>query len=439
MRSVAPHCALYLLRAVWPDLSAEGKYLLVQIVLRFGGEWVVWTIERLSRELGMSRAAVIRAREELLMVRFRGGGNFIEKKAFPGLSASDPDMLKGRPRIGLRLAEKFRCWLELSLDGQQRGFREVYIEQLLQADIGGDRGPGRPPGRPRDDSYALAAPGRLLLVVLWARAGIGGVVSDGDEGALASLTGLTLSKMRYQLRKLRKMGYLEYQGGELLRGYVPERCPRIIILNQCHRAYESVWRLRRAWISAEPISDLWGIYVYADDESDDGPRKSLIEEMLGSWRGKLPGKGWITPGQNDELMAAFKGHPQRSQATRYMICKACEYTLTVFCSNSETLRAGGRLVVESVCSRIEEELFSNSELNERFGPNASKLLTIWVYTQIRELASAVCSVICAMEGWNTHEFWHSGWRRCQSIGLMPDYVGRLCLSYTVVPESDLRP
>ena len=57
MRSVAPHGALYLLRTVWPDLSAEGKYLLVQIVLRFGGEWVAWTIERLSIELGMSRAA----------------------------------------------------------------------------------------------------------------------------------------------------------------------------------------------------------------------------------------------------------------------------------------------------------------------------------------------------------------------------------------------
>ena len=103
MRSVAPRSVLYLLRTVWPDLSAEGKYLLVQIVLRFGGEWVDWTIERLSRELGMSRAAVIRAREELLNVRFHGGGSFIERKAFPGLSASDPDMLKGRPRIGIRL------------------------------------------------------------------------------------------------------------------------------------------------------------------------------------------------------------------------------------------------------------------------------------------------------------------------------------------------
>ena len=115
MRSVAPHGALYLLRTVWPDLSAEGKYLLVQIVLRFGGEWVAWTIERLSIELGMSRAAVIRAREELLNVRFHGGGNFIEKKPCPGLFASDPDMLKGRPRVGVRLAEKFRFWLELML------------------------------------------------------------------------------------------------------------------------------------------------------------------------------------------------------------------------------------------------------------------------------------------------------------------------------------
>ena len=161
--------------------------------------------------------------------------------------------------------------------------------------------------------------------------------------------------------------------------------------------------------------------------------------MLGSWRGELPGEGWITPGQNDGLMAAFRGHPQRSQATRYMICKACEYTLAVFCSNSETLRPRGRLMVDSVCSRIEEELFSHPELNERFGPNASRLLAIWVYAQIRELASAVCRAICTTEGWNIHEFWHSGWCRCQSISLIPDYAGRLNLSYVVVPENGLRP
>lgn len=437
MRSVAPHGALYLLRTVWSDLSAEGKYLLVQIVLRFGGEWVAWTIERLSRELGMSRAAVIRAREELLNVRFHGGGNFIEKKPFPGLCASDPNMLKGRPRIGIRLAEKFRYWLELSLDGQPRGFREVLIEQLLQVDIGVDTGPGRQPGRPKDDSYALAAPGRLLLAVLWARAGIGEVVSEEEDGNLASLTGLPLSKVQYQLRKLRKMGYLEYQGGESLRGYVPVRSSRIIILNQCHRAYQAVGELRRAKISADPILDLWRIYAYADDDSDDGSRKTLIEEMLRSWRGEPPGEGWITLDQYD-LVGVFKGHPERSQATRYMICKACEYTLAVFCSNSETLRPRGRLMVDSVCSRIEEELFSHPELNERFGPNASRLLAIWVYAQIRELASAVCRVICTMEGWNIHEFWHSGWRRCQSISLIPAYAGRLNLSYAVVPENGLR-
>tara|TARA_Y100001001_G_scaffold160968_1_gene184559 strand:- start:455 stop:979 length:525 start_codon:yes stop_codon:yes gene_type:complete len=147
MRSVAPNYALHLLRTVWPDLSAEGKYLLVQIVLRFGGEWVVWTIERLSRELGMSRAAVIRAREELLMVRFRGGGDFIEKKAFPGLSASDPDMLRGRPRIGIRLAEKLRLWLDF-VRKQPIGSYGGYIEQLLLVDIGGVKPPVESPVDP---------------------------------------------------------------------------------------------------------------------------------------------------------------------------------------------------------------------------------------------------------------------------------------------------
>ena len=437
MRSVAPRSVLYLLRTVWPDLSAEGKYLLVQIVLRFGGEWVDWTIERLSRELGMSRAAVIRAREELLNVRFHGGGSFIERKAFPGLSASDPDMLKGRPRIGIRLAEQCRLWLELVWQKLPIGSYGRYVEQLL-LDVGGDKAAARKLGRPAGDSYALATSGRLLLAVLWAKAGDGAVVTNLDDEDLASFTGLSLSKVRYQLGRLRKMGYLEYQWGKSLGGYVPRSCPQIITLNQYHQAYPTVGQLRRVRISAEPILDLWAIYAYADDEGDDEPRENVIEEMLGSWRREFPGEGWITPGQNDGLMAAFRGHPQRSKATRYMICKACEYTLAVFCSNVDTLRPGWKLRVDSVCSRIQEELFSHPEPNERFGPNASRLLAIWVYVQIRELASAVCKVICFMEGWNIHEFWRSGWGRCQSISLIPAYAGRLNLSYAVVPENGLR-
>ena len=434
MRSVAPHGALYLLRTVWPDLSAEGKYLLVQIVLRFGGEWVAWTIERLSIELGMSRAAVIRAREELLNVRFHGGGNFIEKKPFPGLCASDPDMLKGRPRVGVRLAEKFRFWLELMLQEQQRGFYEPYVEQLLHG-IGGDKR-ARKPGPRKDDSYALTAPRRLLLAVLWTKAGLGGAVSDGDDRNLASLTSLPLPKVRYQLGRLRKMGYLEYQGGESLGGYVPGSCSQIITLNQHHPAYPTVGQLKRAWISTDTIRPLWGIYVHADEADEGG--EDLIKEMLGSWQGGRAGESFISLGQHEALMEAFKGHPNRSQATKYVICKACEYSLTLLGSNTDALRPGGRLMVDSVCSRIEEELFSHPELNERFGPNASRLLAIWVYAQIRELASAVCRAICAMEGWNIHEFWHSGWCRCQSISLIPAYAGRLNLSYAVVPENGLR-
>ena len=439
MRSVAPHGALYLLRTPWPDLSVDGKYLLIQIVLRFGGDWVALTIEHLSRDLGMSRASVIRAREELLNVRFHGGGSFIEKKAFPGLNAADPEMLKGRPRIGIRLADQYRVWLELECQQLPIGPYGRYIEQLLLVDVGGGKAAGRKPGRPDADTFALATSGRLLLAVLWAKAGDGAVVTNLDDEDLASFTGLSLSKVRYQLGRLRKMGYLEYQGGVVLKGFVPGRCKRIIILNQCHRAYQAVWQLRRARISAEPIWDLWSIYAYADDESDGGIGKNLIEEMLGSWRGELPGEGWVTPGQNDGLMAAFKGHPQRSQATRYMISKACEYTLTVFCSHSDTLRPRGRLMVESVCSRIEEELFSHPELNERFGPNASRFLAIWVYAQIRELASTVCRAICTLERWEIHEFWYSGWQRCQSVSLMPAGAGRLSLSYTVVAENELRP
>jgi hypothetical protein len=160
--------------------------------------------------------------------------------------------------------------------------------------------------------------------------------------------------------------------------------------------------------------------------------------MLGSWQGGRAGESFISLGQHEALMEAFKGHPNRSQATKYVICKACEYSLTLLGSNTDALRPGGRLMVDSVCSRIEEELFSHPELNERFGPNASRLLAIWVYAQIRELASAVCRAICAMEGWNIHEFWHSGWCRCQSISLIPAYAGRLNLSYAVVPENGLR-
>ena len=437
MRPEALLCALYVLRNPWPDLSAEGKYLLVQIILRFGGEWVALTIEHLSTDLGMSRASVIRAREELLNVRFHGGGGFIEKKAFRGLSAADPEMLKGRPRAGIRLADQYRLWLELECQQLPIGSYERYIEQLLLVDVGGDKAAGRKPGRPAGDTYALAMSGRLLLAVLWAKAGDGAVVTNLDDEDLASFTGLSLSKVRYQLGRLTKMGYLEYQGGAVLKGVVPERCPRIIILNQCHRAYLAVWQLRRARISAEPILDLWGIYVNADEPDEGG--EDLIKEMLRAWQGRGPEDAFIALDQHDALVKVFKGHPDRSQATKYLICKACEYTLAVLCSHPDTLRPKGRLMVASVCSRIEEELFSHPELNERFGPNASRLLAIWVYAQIREQASTVCRAICTLEHWSMSEFWRSGWQRCQSVSLMPAGAGRLSLSYTVVAENELRP
>lgn len=427
MRSVAPHCALHLLRTVWPDLSAEGKYLLVQIVLRFGGEWVVWTIERLSRELGMSRAAVIRAREELLMLRFRGGGNFIEKKAFPGLSASDPDMLRGRPRIGIRLAEKLRLWLDF-VRKQPIGSYGGYIEQLLLVDIGGGKAAGRKPGRPSSDSYKLATSGRLLLAVLWAKAGDGAVVANTDDENLASLTGLSLAKVRYQLVRLRKMGYLEYQRGASLGGYVPGGCPQIIILNQYHLAYSALGALKSALVSSEPIHHLWSIYVHADESDED-----LIKEMLRSWVWGLPSEGRITLDQHDGLVEVFKGHPRRSQATKYVISKACEYALVLLCSHSDSLKPEGKFMVDKVCSRIEIELFSHPELNERFGPNTSKLLVVWVYAQVWRLARSVCNVICAMEDWDIHDFWDWGWHQCRSVSLVLADKGRLGLRYIVVP------
>ena len=430
MRSSALHSALYVLRTSWPGLSAEGKYLLVQIVLRFGRGWVALTIEHLSRDLGMSRASVIRAREELLNVRFHGGGSFIEKKAFPGLSAADPEMLKGRPRVNIRLAEQCRLWLELVWQQLPIGSYGRYIEQLLLFDVGGYKTAGRKPGRPAGDTYALATSGRLLLAVLWAKAGDGAVMTNLDDEDLASFTGLPLSKVRYQLGRLRKMGYLKYQWGKPLDGYVPGSCPQIITLNQYHQAYPTVGQLKRSLIDVDPIRPLWGIYVHADEADEGG--EDLIKEMLRAWHGRGSEDGFIALGQHDALVEVFKGHPNRYEATKYLICKACEYTLTVLCSHPDSLRPKGRLMVESVCSRIEEELFSHPELNERFGPNASRLLTIWVYAQIREQASTVCRAICTLEHWSMSEFWRSGWQRCQSVSLMPAGAGRLSLSYTVV-------
>ncbi|PHQ96354.1 MAG: hypothetical protein COB48_00180 [Pseudoalteromonas sp.] len=434
MVSARHHLALYLLRSGMPGLSSESRYFLAQLVLRFGGEWCAWTVEGLSRELKISRAAVARARKELLRARRNGSGAYIEESPVPATSRSDPEMLRGRPRKGIRLTESFRFELELlSVDQQPEESGLLFIEAVLLGQGDGVR--KRKRGRLIKEEEGPAALDRLLLAVLWAISGPGGFVTV-EEKRLRRLTGLSSAQLQYRLEGLKKLKYVRLEGESGQGRCAPEVEYRSIVLSQRHPRFRRVigGQLIMREFALDELLSPWNVYKVA--ELGEGRDQRLrIERQLELWAAKIPEIAGIGLSPEADLIQAFRRHPESLPAANFMSLKICEYALVAMGSDSEGLISDEMVWIDSIFHRIKEEMFSDPKLPELVGSDDVKLLSAWVYLHVINLANRIIREVNFEERPANKASYLSGWQRCDCMSLLPSRRGRLEFWYVVDADS----
>lgn len=252
--------ALYTLRRGFPGLSPMAKYFLIQVILRYEDRWCGATVAELQRQLGMPRGDITNARRELLNYKFRGGKGLLEEGSFPGLSRTDSDRLRGRPRKGCRLSQSFLAELAYQSEGEGPVPGRLIFKQILLGAGTEDLDAPYPVGRNENQEYRLSPTARFVLAALWACAELGGVVTDASVQRLGRLSQLTFSTIRYQLGRLMRLGYIVIatDGVEVsndLKGLAP-----LMVLDPFHKAYGvAAGEVQKICINAGPLLDLCAV------------------------------------------------------------------------------------------------------------------------------------------------------------------------------------
>lgn len=233
------------------DLSPSSKYFLCKIIWLHGSRVVESDLGQLQGELGLSRNAIVSARNSLFEGggRTSWGGGYLVEESIPGKSGRTCGrVLKGRPRKGVRLHPGFADWLVeeqsrmLSRQSQRLTFNDTVLQRLI--DDGSCQRSHIVKSRKVPDREAMATSltwdNRYLLFLLWSLADHSGVISDVGVSRIAKMACMTKDQVEGQLSKLHRLEYIRHQVGGVSSSHLFGRKAGVVFLNAKHPSFANL-------------------------------------------------------------------------------------------------------------------------------------------------------------------------------------------------------
>ncbi|HIK74791.1 MULTISPECIES: hypothetical protein [Gammaproteobacteria] len=420
--------AVGLLKVNTSGLSVEAKYFLVRVVLEFAEQPVSLSVSELSERFGMGRAAVKRARDELLTSDSGLGSGYLQKHFAPARSRTGLEATpRGRPRRGVILSEPLLHQIE-DAEGDA-GIRGAILRTALfggrkRVNCLATRDTPESHGGLKERESRLTVAGRLLLAALWALAGEGGVVKDASHSRLSKLTGMTQLRVRDQLRRLQRLDYILIMVPGLTGRLVPGRAPGMVVLNYLHPEFAAVCRAdryRMVRTLCDPLLPIIRAYEDADKIETSYPH------------GVAHGEGRNLSTTNDVSLGwnrVFSGEPHKERAQRYLTVKACEYVSNLLNGDVRHLMSSVYNINANVHSCMSRELFANSGL-ARINRHLPDNLTNWLYRGVRAAARKAIEDVAASQGVTIKEMMHRIESRCRHFQVIPDFqqIGFVMVTY----------
>jgi len=388
------------LRADLDGLSYQARYLLAQVVCRFGNRPVDYTLTQLSASFGMSRATLVSARKELESAREGTDQGYLIRYQ---VVTAEPR--RGPPRAGLFLSESFASEIGLSA----YTFHSVSVQETaIRSILGGPAGPvlvGRLGRKPAVTASKLPVSARLLLVTLWSFSDERGLVSGVGAGQLARLLNIQMARVRRHLKELEGRLYLEYRLSGLTGRYVPGNTPGVTVLRTRHPDYGARLPSRRemqvplAGWSPRALS----IYQMADAIA----RDRELTKSRGKTSGFMDGKArdidemvllrlseqdrphGFAKGKPFYLYKAFALEPQWLRAQSLLTFKLYECAGHLINHWADRLLKPGVAMVDQVRDRIAQELCSNPALRKLLGEGGADVLARWLYVSAHDVGYVV--------------------------------------------------
>lgn len=192
-----------------PNLTAEGKYVLFQVLRLFGSDAVNEQVKTLANQMGVTDKVVTAARDLLLEL-----GYLI---SVPRIFKNDGGQKAGRPNIAFQISPKTLTELDQISKAHLKQEAVVLIhkqriDSLLYQNAALRVKPKFMENKvspiPTRRSGVFTSANRILLAILYCHADACGVVKGLGISKLARLVGMTSVRLESQLDKLAQMGYL---------------------------------------------------------------------------------------------------------------------------------------------------------------------------------------------------------------------------------------
>lgn len=190
------------------QLTPEAKYFLIRIVYLYGDGSVTEKVEDLAKTVGLSKAALTKARSLLSDL------GYIEVSAVPNFSKERG----GRPRFQIRIKRNFLDEICSYADQQSNVVSQDHHQRLMDKLLFWPS--GRDVLRARNikkikktaeessTTHTFTITTRLLLAVLYSHADPCGVVIKLGLSRLSRLLGISGDRLESQLKIIKNLGYL---------------------------------------------------------------------------------------------------------------------------------------------------------------------------------------------------------------------------------------
>lgn len=213
-----------------PEVKAPSRFFLVAFIQKFGTTgWSEEPLKPLAESLKVSDRVASTALQELQKC-----GCLDARKLRAG---------PGRQTYGYRLSRNGYCRLGDTIGPVDKGHEELIRELLTKSapgDLSQDGGDKRHDfGPPSPDTLDIT--GKLLLVLLLAEATPCGVITERSHVWLAKKLGVPVQRVRRQLRKLWRLGYLRNVVSGMVSTGGIRRCPSLYFLNLAHPTFGGKW------------------------------------------------------------------------------------------------------------------------------------------------------------------------------------------------------
>lgn len=400
VRPDSPVCRA--LRADLDGLSYQARYLLAQVVCRFGNRPVDYTLTQLSASFGMSRASLVSARKELESARCWTDQGYLTR--YQVVSA---EPRRGPPPAGFLLSESFAAEIGLSASTfYSVSIQETAIRSILGSAAGPVLGVGRLGRKPAVTASKLSVSARLLLVTLWSFSDERGLVSGVGSGQLARLLNIQRARVRRHFKELEGHLYLECRLSGLTGRYVPGNIPGVAVLRTRHPDYGTCLPVRRQIrVSSVQLGYPRALFIYqlADEIERDRELAQSRGRTSGLWAGRALDIDEMVLSRLSEqdrphasaqdkpfdLYKAFALEPQRWRVQNFLTFKLYEYAGHLINHCADRLVKPGVAMVEQVRDRIEQELCSNPALEKLLEEGGADALARWLYVSAHDVGYSV--------------------------------------------------